>query len=318
MKRQIGLYLFLTAAMAVMGSCMHTPQVTRTDTETSGYAVIGADECLEPVIKEELAVFLGLNPEAKIDARYVSEPELYKQLLTDSLRLIVGTQELTQPQIDSLGKMKLFVRQQRLAGDGIALIINKSNKDSLINVETVRKIMTGEITDWNKLGNGKSTLGNIRVVFDNPASSTLRFVQDSITGRGTKLAPGLRALQTNEAVIDFVKKTPNALGVIGVNWISNMRDSTQLKFKESVCVMAVGREADINEENTYKPYPAFLNNGQYPFRRDIFIILTDLRGTLPAGFVKFAADDAGQRIILKAGLVPGTRPTREVIMKNEL
>ena len=331
MKTKFGLFMLAAAAVAVaMGGCFNAPKITRTDTETSGRAVIGADECFEPIIKEELAVFLGLNPEAHIDVQYLSEPALFKAMLTDSLRLIVTTRELNKSQIDSLKRMKLFARQQRLAGDGIALIINKSNPDSLINVESVRKIMTGEIQYWEQIeavergeyGVDTSTKlfrysRPIDVVFDNPNSSTLRFVVDSIVGSQAALTPKLHALQSNEAVLDYVSKTPDALGIIGVNWISNIRDTMQLKFNRSVCVMAVGREATATADNTYKPYPAFLNNGQYPFRRDVFIILTDLRETLPAGFVKFAAGNAGQRIILNAGLVPGTTPTREVIIKND-
>ena len=106
------------------------------------------------------------------------------------------------------------------------------------------------------------------------------------------------------------------MGIIGVNWISNPDDSTQLNFDETIRVMSVGIEDELSTDNTYKPYPAYLNNGYYPLTRDVFAILTDLRGTLPAGFVKFIAGDAGQRIILKAGLVPATRPTREIYLKD--
>jgi phosphate transport system substrate-binding protein len=81
--------------------------------------------------------------------------------------------------------------------------------------------------------------------------------------------------------------------------------------------MSVGRAAAVNEDNTYKPFPVFLNNKSYPLTREIYIILTDYRQTLPAGFVKFVAGDAGQRIIMKAGLVTATCPTREIYIKED-
>jgi phosphate transport system substrate-binding protein len=297
-------------------SCNRGGIITRFDTETSGDALIGSDECLAPVVKEELDVFMGLNPEANITPIYTGENELFKLLLSDSIRLIVAARDITDREKEKIKAMKLTPRSQMIAKDGIALIINKKNTDSLINISQLQKIMTGEITNWNQLNPKNTSIsGKIHVVFDNQSSSTLRFINDSIV-RNKSLSPDLRAVESNAAVIEYVAKMPNALGVIGVNWISNPYDSTKLSFDESIRVMSVGREKFLDEDNTYKPFPVYLNNNSYPLTRDIYIILTDLRGTLPAGFVKFVAGDAGQRIILKAGLVPATRPTREIYIKE--
>jgi phosphate transport system substrate-binding protein len=297
-------------------SCNRGGIITRFDTETSGEAIIGSDECLAPIVKEELDVFTGLNPEASITPIYTGENELFELLLSDSIRLIIAARDLTDREREKIKAMNLVPRSQMIAKDGIALVINKKNTDSLINISMLQKIMTGEITNWNQLNPANASVsGKINVVFDNQSSSTLRFINDSIVREKT-LSSDLRALESNPAVIEYVAKTPNAIGVIGVNWISNPNDSTKLSFDESIRVMSVGKEKTINEYNAYKPFPVYLNNNSYPLTREIYIILTDLRGTLPAGFVKFVAGDAGQRIILKAGLVPATRPTREIYIKE--
>lgn len=316
MKRKNLLFLCLLSVLFYSCSCDRR-KVTRTDTETSGVATIAADECFVPIMKEQLAVFTGLNPEATINPIYAGENEIFKMLVDDSVRLIIATRELREDEKATIESRNLSIRSQKIARDGIALIINKENTDSLLNINLLRKIMTGEISQWSEISKtGKSSLGNVRVVFDHPNSSTLRFITEMVT-QGDSLSPMVKALGNNTEVIDFVTRTPNALGVIGVNWISNMNDSTQLSFNETIRVMSLGVENDMSEENTFKPFPVFLNNGSYPLVRDVFIILTDLRGTLPAGFVKFMGSDAGQRIILKAGLVPGTRPTREVYLKED-
>ena len=309
--------IFVLSLLFLLFYACDRRKITRTDTETSGFAIIAADECYAPIVNEELYVFTGLNAEAEIHPIYVGEKELYDLFLNDSIRLIITTRDITDSERALFKEMKLTPRSQKIARDGIALIVNKENPDTLINTSLLKKIMTGEIKTWSEINvANKSKLGDIEVVFDNPNSSTLRFISENIT-QGESLSPELRALNTNPAVIDFVAKTPNALGVIGVNWISNQNDSTQLSFDETIRVMAVGREDEITEDNTYKPYPVFLNNESYPLFRDVYVILTDLRGTLPAGFVKFLAGDAGQRIILRAGLVPGTSPTREVYLKDD-
>jgi len=58
-----------------------------------------------------------------------------------------------------------------MATDGLALIVNKQNADSLITVEQFKEILTGKITDWKQL-NPASRLGALQLVFDNPNSST--------------------------------------------------------------------------------------------------------------------------------------------------
>ena len=48
------------------------------------------------------------------------------------------------------------------------------------------------------------------------------------------MATTLTAQKTNEEVIDYVSKTVEAMGIIGVNWVGNVGDSTRLSFNESV------------------------------------------------------------------------------------
>ena len=61
---------------------------------------------------------------------------------------------------------------------------------------------------------------NIQIVFDNNGSSTVRYVQDSIT-RGLIKSKNVYAKNNNQEVLDYVSKTRNAIGVIGLNWVNN-------------------------------------------------------------------------------------------------
>ena len=313
MKKTI---IYIGIAALTLASCQQK-RITRIDTETSGEAVMAADECFAPIVKEELDVFTHINVDALVTPIYTGERELFDLLVSDSVRLIMAARELTAAEKAKIEENKLTVRSQMIARDGIALIINKSNPDSVINFATVKKIMTGEITQWKQISGHQNAIpGDIQVVFDNPASSTLRFINEKIL-TGTPISENVKALDSNPAVLKFVAEMPNALGVIGVNWISNPYDSTKLTFDETIRVMAVGVTNEINSDSACRPVPYYLNSGEYPLIRDVFLILTDLRETLPAGVVKFFAGDAGQRIILNAGLVPATRPTRVIELKDD-
>jgi phosphate transport system substrate-binding protein len=308
--------VYISLMLIVFASCERR-KITRTDTETSGEAVMAADECFSPIVKEELDVFTGINIDAKVTPIYTGEKELFDLLLSDSVRLIMAARELTESEKAKIKEKRLNVRSQMIARDGIALIINRTNPNSVINFATVKKIMTGEIRKWEEIEGYKSAgLGEIKVVFDNPNSSTLRYINEQIL-EGAAISNNIKALETNPDVLKFVSEMPDAMGIIGVNWISNPYDSTKLTFNETIRVMAIGTTDEINADSAYHPVPYYLNSGEYPLIRDTYLILTDLRETLPAGVVKFFAGDSGQRIILNAGLVPATRPTRVINIKND-
>lgn len=127
----------------------------------------------------------------------------------------------------------------------------------------------------------------------------------------------MKALTTNREVIDYVARTPDAIGIIGVNWLSDRNDSTGLSFSKEVRLMSVSAADKAMPDNSYKPYQAYLYYGDYPLARSIYALLNDPRSALPWGFASFLASDRGQRIILKSGLVPATQPVRVVNVKDE-
>ena len=244
------------------------------------------------------------------------EVEAINLLLKDSVRLAITTRTLTEEEMNSFHSRKFYPREMKLATDGLALIVNRANPDSLISVRNFRRILTGEVKEW-KAVNPNSRLKDIQVVFDNKNSSTVRFAIDSVCG-GKPLSTGnVSALKTNQQVINYVAENPGAMGVIGVNWLGDRSDTTNLSFRQEIRVMAVSAEDVATPVNSYKPYQAYLYYGNYPLARSIYALLNDPRSGLPWGFTSFMTSDKGQRIILKSGLVPATQPVRIVHVKDE-
>lgn len=217
------------------------------ETITSGVIDISCDESFEPIMEQEIMVFEAAYPKASIIPYYVSESEALNMLLQDSVRLAIATRPLSPKEEDSFKSRRLKVRTVQIALDGIAFIVNKSNKNDVISVDDLRKIVTGEVTKWNQIYPG-STLGDLHFVFDNQGSSSMRYAIDSLC-EGKPLYKGLFAQKSNQAVIDYVAQTPNAIGVIGASWIGNKADSTNTSFTDVVKVMAVRKRRDLNPIN---------------------------------------------------------------------
>ena len=296
-------------------SCQKPVKDKFSDTYTTGQIPIAVDENFQPIIQEEIDVFEALSPNAKIKPNYTNEVNALNLLLKDSVRLAIATRPLSEKEIKYLNSKSFFPHSYKLANDGLALIVNNHNTDTLITVNDLRKILIGQITKWNEVY-PKSKLGKFQIVFDNQNSSTVRFAIDSICG-GKPLSKNIFAQNNNLEVIDFVSKTPNAIGVIGVNWLGNRKDTSNLSFRNEVRVMSVSQALVATADDSYKPFQAYLFYGYYPLTRYVYIILNDPRGSLPSGFTNFLTSDRGQRIILKSGLVPATQPVRIVHIKDE-
>ncbi len=286
------------------------------DTTTTGVIPITCDECFLPVIRAEIDVFETIYKSANILPIYTNEVEAIDLLLKDSVRLAVVSRELKENEKAAFLAKKMQVRARKIAVDAVALVVNKDNQDTIIGIPTLKKILTGEITEWNQIY-PKSKLGKIDVMFDNPNSSTVRYAIDSIC-RGEKLSDKLYAQRKNLDVVEMVSKHPNSLGIIGVNWISNENDTTNMSFSQKIKVMAVSSYEDANYGNSVQPYQAYIYNGDYPLTRDVFILLSDPKSGLSTGFTSFVMSDRGQKIILKSGIVPATQPIRlvNIVDKN--
>ncbi|BEG99629.1 phosphate ABC transporter substrate-binding protein [Bacteroides sedimenti] len=308
--------LLLILSLLLLCSCKESkPKDGWTDTLTSGTIPIAVDEGFKPIIEEERAVFEGFNQEVHIKPTYCSEVDAINKLLKDSVRLVISTRRLSSDEMESFTSRKFVPREVIMAYDGVGLIVNNQNPDTLITVDQVRKILTGKITKWNEIY-PKSKLGNIQIVFDNSNSSTVRFAKDSICKGKPFAKKGIYAQKTNLQVFDYVSKTENAIGVIGVNWLGVRSDTTNLTFKTDVRVMAVSEENEATSANSYKPYQAYIALGNYPFIRTVYMLLNDPRMGLSTGFANFIGSDRGQRIILRSGLVPATQPLRIVNVKD--
>ncbi len=287
---------------------------TAQDTASTGEVFIAADESLRPLMEAEEMAFEATNKYAKINSRYVPQLKAIELLLNDSVRVAVVTREMNARERKILAEQKFQYRSVKVAIDAVALITNQANPDSLIRTDELRDILLGKRTQWNQVGlNGGN--GKITMVFDNNSSSNLSYLLDTLGVPSASEAP-VFAVKSNEEVLDFVKKNPSALGVIGINWISDADDPKTPRFMKGIRVMAVTRnpsaKPDRDAEAYYQPFQYNLALNRYPLSRNILMISKDARQGLATSYINYVTSDRGQRIVLKAGLLPATQIIRLV------
>lgn len=284
------------------GSNHRKPAIWRTSDDVH----IAVDETFRDIMEEEIETFGLLNPASAMKPVYCSEDSAIRMLLRDSVRCAITTRKLSKDELDVLKNYKLDAKQAMIATDAFALIVSKDNPDTLITVSEIRDIVSGRITRWEQLKHsGKK--GELKLVFDNSGSSTVRYMRDSLLA-GQQVAGNLYAQGSNQAVIDAVKDNPEIIGVVGANWLKGKSDSVLTSFENlDVKVLKVARKDGKNEIG-WRPYQYRILTGDYPLIRSVYVILTDPRvRSYTKSFFYFLKGQKGQTIICNSSqLLPYT------------
>ncbi len=304
--------------MASLFSCsQNTGTKAELDTTTSGKITISVDESLKPIVESEELVFEGIYAKADITFIYMGEQDAINYMLKDSARMAIVTRQLTPKEERVLEQGKYKSRTIKMATDALAVIVNNSNTDTLFNPQQIKDIVSGKTKSWKEL-NAKNTLGDMRVVFDNPSSGARRYLKDSLL-KGGELGKNCFALHSSKEVIEYVENNKNALGIIGVSWISDANSSEANAFLKKIKVADVLPDPKpdyFDKLVTFKPIQANMALKIYPFLRNIYMVSREAHTGLGTGFASFVAGDQGQRIIQKSGLIPAKSPIR-IIQLND-
>ncbi|MEP6596470.1 MAG: substrate-binding domain-containing protein [Ginsengibacter sp.] len=277
----------------LMSGCRGAHKRTDIDTPNSGVIHISVDESFKPVIDSQIQVFEALNPGAKIIAHYKPEAECFKDLIQDSIRMIIVTRGLTE-QEEKFYKDSLHYSPtwDKIANDAIALVINNKANDSTFSLEKIRGILDGSTGDKEI------------AVFDGlSATSTVRYAIDSILRGKSFDKKKVFAAKSSVEVINYVAENPLYIGFVGVSWIGNREDTNQLSFLKKVKIASA--ECTSCAEKTFvKPYQANIMLRRYPLVRGLYYVLKENYDGLGGGFANFMTYEKGQLIFRRSYLGP--------------
>mgnify|MGYP002672961094 FL=1 len=167
-----------------------------------------------------------------------------------------------------------------LAYDGIAIVVSPENPVSDLDVDTIAKIYTGEITNWKDVGGDDAEI----VLIGREAGSGTRDGFESITG--TKDACAYRQELTSTGdVINTVSQNPNAIGYASLSAVG-----------ESVKALTVGG---------VKATEATVKDGSYVVQRPFVLVTKEGTELSPAAqaFFDYAISPEAADIIANAGAV---------------
>jgi phosphate transport system substrate-binding protein len=296
-KYSVVLFIAFIAVTAFIISCNNS---NNQETILKGKVAILVDESIQPIVEDVQAVF-----ESKYDATLTllpkSEKEAILDLANDKAKVIVLSRRLNAEENKLFQQKKIIPRATVFATDAIAFIKNKATNDTIIALSDVIDFMKGK----------KNAIKGL--VFDNPNSSTVRYM-DSLAGISEIPKEGVFSFNTNDEVIRYVEKNPGMIGIVGMNWLSQPKPTSQ-KIVDNLIVLSV---KNTNGKEYVYPSQENIATKAYPLARDLFIINCQGYEGLGMGFSSFISGEIGQRIILKSGLAPIRVPSRKIITRSQI
>lgn len=280
------------------------------NTPTSGALSVAVDDAYTNLFKAFKEAFEHTYPNAQINIKYVTEAEAVAAFRNGEVPLIGMSRQLTEDEMKEMKERGYYIKVLPFAADAIAFITNEKHDSLYTEQEMLQILQYGSISSGNKNIAKQDT---IRVVFDKNNTGTASYLRDSIL-KGAPLGKNCYALSSVDEVFEYVRTNTTAIGVIGVNHISDRYDDSIRQALSGLRIIAVSKKE--TPKNFVKPSPEHIQDGSYPFLRNIYLINGEGTNGLATGFAAYILSDIGMTIIEQIGLKPAKEPVRVIEIRK--
>jgi phosphate transport system substrate-binding protein len=172
-----------------------------------------------------------------------------------------------------------------VARDGLSVYVNAANPIKDLNMDQLRQIFTGKVTNWKEVGGKDATI----ILYSRENSSgTYVFFKEHVL-KNADYAQRAQSMPGTAAVVNAVSKEKNGIGYGGAAYAKGIR---VLKIKKDTDSPAV------------EPNLANVQNGSYPLSRPLFFYLRNKATGDIKSFIDWVLSAEGQEIVTKVGYFP--------------
>ena len=282
MKKLLSLALTAALALSVLTACGSktddsSGKDSGNDAQTaaiSGTVSTDGSTSMEKVINSLGESFMAMNKDVKFTYNPTGSGSGIQAVSEGRCDIGLSSRALKSDEKES------GLTETVLALDGIAIVVSPENPVSDLDVDTIAKIYTGEITNWEDVGGNDAEI----VLIGREAGSGTRDGFESITGTKDSCAYRQELTSTGD-VINTVSKNPNAIGYASLSAVG-----------DSVKALTVGGVAATEDT---------VRDGSYVVQRP-FVLVTKTGSELsPAAqaFFDYATSSEVADIIANAGAV---------------
>jgi phosphate transport system substrate-binding protein len=271
----------------------------RKETYSSGETTIYVSESITPMIEQQVRDFQIAYPKAIVHLKSTTDRDAIVRLINGETKLAIVARGLNPEELLVIRQNKITVNPIRFGIDGIAVIVSRENQLDSLTTQQITAMFRGKITEWRQIQTNLS--GHISHVMTGVNTATYEILTRTLL-EGQPLNCTLMPCTTSSQVISTVEQNHNAIGFIGVNWLTGTEHPNVKILKIGDATVSYD---SVSNSRTLLPHQFYLWKKVYPFTRDLFALSTDKDAGLPAGFTVYLMSAPGQKTVLNAGMAPG-------------
>lgn len=256
---------------------------------TAQTLVIKGSNTIYPIAQLWVEAFKKLYPNVTVTLEGAGSTTGIKALFNETTDIANSSRFLKAEEIDEMHKAGRYFLPILIAYDGLSVIVHPSLPIEDISIETLKKIYTGEITEWNQV-DPKLPKRPIVVYSRNTASGTFETWVEKVL-KGAKLSPAVQMLESSQAEIESVATNPYAIGYTGMGYVT--------------------KQVKALKVNGIAPTVENVLAGIYPISRPLFMFIDLKRFNnvwpdkgVVADYLRFVLSPAGQKLVKEAGYIP--------------
>lgn len=248
--------------------------------ELAGAVAIEGSDTLVNVAQAWAEDFMAENPNVMITVKGGGSGAGIAALINGTVDFANASREAKGEEIEQGSAAGVEMTENAVARDGIAVMVNAANTVSDLTIEQIGQIYRGEVTNWKEVGGADAA---IVLLGRDTSSGTYEFFGEAVIGKDAKYAKSMRNLQSNQAIVEEIKKNPNAIGYVGMGY--------QDAAAKSLLVNGVEGNPDT------------VRDGSYPLSRLLYMYSNGVPADLAKAYLDWILSDAGQAIVETEGFV---------------
>jgi len=230
-------------------------------------------------------VYMQANPNAAIQVTGGGSGTGISALINGATDIATSSRKMKNTEREKLkARYNTLGIEVACAKDGITVYLHPSNKVKELTVKQLGDIFRGQITNWKQVGGADQ---NIKLYGRENSSGTYVFFQENVV-KGD-YAPSCQTLPGTAAVVNAVKKDPNAIGYGGA------------AYAEGIELCKVKKD---DNSPAYVASAETIKSNQYPITRYLYMYLRNKPTGAMKSYIDWILSPEGQKLVVETGYFP--------------